>query len=81
MLDLSEAVEERIKSAFDLSKIGKEVVLKGTHKIAFLIGRVSKRRLMPIFIMMVLCPFGSQNQIRLHRAFYISLVFERSRRA
>lgn len=30
MADLSEAVEERIKSAFDLSKIGKDIILKGT---------------------------------------------------
>lgn len=41
VLDLSEAVEERIKSAFDLSKIGKDVVLKGTHMFAFLTERVA----------------------------------------
>jgi hypothetical protein len=29
VLDLSEAVEERIKSAFDMTKIGKDVLMKG----------------------------------------------------
>lgn len=31
VLDLSEAVEERIKSAFDISKIGKDVISKGMY--------------------------------------------------
>jgi hypothetical protein len=30
--DLSEAVEERIKSAFDLSRIGKDVLTKGAFR-------------------------------------------------
>jgi len=29
VLDLSEAVEERIKSAFDMTKIGRDVLMKG----------------------------------------------------
>jgi hypothetical protein len=32
VMDLSEAVEERIKSAFDLSRIGKDVLVKGSFR-------------------------------------------------
>lgn len=40
--DLSEAVEERIKSAFDLSRIGKDVLAKGAFR----------------FILILLCALG-----------------------
>ena len=35
VMDLSEAVEERIKSAFDINKIGKDVIAKGTFRLFF----------------------------------------------